>query len=385
LIQFCGIGYVNAFGAFQDFYTRAYITNESASTISWIGSINAFLVLTSGIYVGVLYDRGYFYHLVYGGTFLISFSLFMLSLIKPDHFYQSFLAQGVGVGLASGLLCVPSMAVVSIYFKKKRTLAMTFVSAGSSFGTFIHPIMLNNLLPEVGYVKTTLFSAVLVTSMLLIGCSLMHPPLSTSTSRPPVIKSIRRFYKEWYFIMLSAGSFLATIGINYPFVYLQLDASKHDINEKLVSYLLVIMNAAGLLGRLSPGLFTRYLGVVHMMVASGVCCSALIFSMASIRNGSDSSIVVITVLYGYFAGIFAALLGPLVAFLTLDTSELGARLGFVYAFSGLGCLIGPPIHGALLSRDFIWWKPAVISGIFTLVGTICFGATLFFVKERKKE
>jgi hypothetical protein len=28
------------------------------------------------------------YHLLYAGTFLSSFSLFMLSLIKPDHFYQ---------------------------------------------------------------------------------------------------------------------------------------------------------------------------------------------------------------------------------------------------------------------------------------------------------
>ena len=28
------------------------------------------------------------YHLVYGGSFLTSFSLFMLALIKPDHFYQ---------------------------------------------------------------------------------------------------------------------------------------------------------------------------------------------------------------------------------------------------------------------------------------------------------
>ena len=57
------------------------------------------------------------------------------------------------------------------------------------------------------------------------------------------------------------------------------------------------------MGRLSPGFFARSLGVVHMTVASGVCCSALIFSMAAIRNGNDSSIVAITILYGYSAGI----------------------------------------------------------------------------------
>lgn len=25
--------------------------------------------------------------------------------------------------------------------------------------------------------------------------------------------------------------------------------------------------------------------------------------------------------------------------------------------------IGPPIHGALLSSDFIWWRPSVLGGV----------------------
>jgi len=55
LIQFCGFGYVNAFGVFQDYYTRVDIKNESASTISWIGSVNAFLILLSGIYANLIF------------------------------------------------------------------------------------------------------------------------------------------------------------------------------------------------------------------------------------------------------------------------------------------------------------------------------------------
>ena len=41
--------------------------------------------------IGMFSLTSYFfnsYHLVYGGSFLTSFSLFMLALIKPDHFYQ---------------------------------------------------------------------------------------------------------------------------------------------------------------------------------------------------------------------------------------------------------------------------------------------------------
>jgi hypothetical protein len=61
------------------------------------------------------------------------------------------------------------------------------------------------------------------------------------------------------------------------------------------------MNASSLLGRLSPGFFAHSLGVVQMTVASVICCSALIFSMATIGNAT--SIVVIAILYGYAAGI----------------------------------------------------------------------------------
>ncbi|KAF8809867.1 MFS general substrate transporter [Phlegmacium glaucopus] len=365
-----------------DYYTRVYITNESSSTIAWIGSINTFLIVISGIYVGMLYDRGYFYHLLYGGSFLVSFSLFMLTLIKPDHFYQNFLAQGVGFGLGSGMLYVPSAAAVSHYFKKRRTLAMSFVAAGSSLGTLIHPILLNNLFSRVGYGKTTLFSAALVTFTLVIACILMRPPLPTSRSRPPTMKSIRRFYKEWPFIMISVGPLFFEIGFYYPFFYLQLDASKHGINKTLTFYALVIMNASSLAGRLSPGFFPRSLGVVHMTVVSAVCCGALILSMVAI--GNVTSVVVIAVLYGYATGIYVALEWPLIAFVTPDISELGARLGMAYIFCAFGALIGPPIHGALLSSDFVWWRPAIVSGISALIGAGCFGSLFFLIKDMKE-
>ena len=34
------------------------------------------------------FDRAYSYHLLWGGSFLMAFSLFMLSLAKPNKFYQ---------------------------------------------------------------------------------------------------------------------------------------------------------------------------------------------------------------------------------------------------------------------------------------------------------
>ncbi|KAF9439880.1 hypothetical protein P691DRAFT_614297, partial [Macrolepiota fuliginosa MF-IS2] len=117
-----------------DYYTRVFITSESPSAISWIGSVNAFIVVSSGLIIGRLYDKGYFHHMIIGGAALIIFSLFMLSFSKPDHIYQNFFAQAIGHGIGAGMMYVPTLAVISQYFLRRRALAMSIVAAGSSLG-----------------------------------------------------------------------------------------------------------------------------------------------------------------------------------------------------------------------------------------------------------
>ena len=63
---------------------------------------------------------------------------------------------------------------------------------------------------------------------------------------------------------------------------------------------LVIMNASSFVGRLSPGFFAQKLGVENMTLASTLACTVLIFGMIGL--GSVASVVVIGVIYGFFAG-----------------------------------------------------------------------------------
>lgn len=45
-----------AFGVFQEFYQTEYLANYSASSISWIGGLQAFLLLSTGALCGPLFD-----------------------------------------------------------------------------------------------------------------------------------------------------------------------------------------------------------------------------------------------------------------------------------------------------------------------------------------
>lgn len=56
-IFFCTLGFGNSFGAFQEYYTSNMMIGESASSISWIGSLASFLQFLAGMLGGPLFDR----------------------------------------------------------------------------------------------------------------------------------------------------------------------------------------------------------------------------------------------------------------------------------------------------------------------------------------
>jgi MFS family permease len=62
----------------------------------------------------------------------------MLSLVQPHHYYQNFLAQGVGMGLGMGFMFLPALAVTSHYFRARRALAMGIVIAGKFILHFLY-------------------------------------------------------------------------------------------------------------------------------------------------------------------------------------------------------------------------------------------------------
>ncbi|KAJ7035133.1 MFS general substrate transporter [Mycena alexandri] len=386
LIMFCGFGYCSSFGVYQDFYVRTYLLDTSPSAISWIGSVNIFIVLSGGFIAGRLHDRGYFYSLMYGGSLLMALSLFMLSLARPNQFYQVFLAQGIAHGLGAGLTYVPCVAVLSHHFTQRRALAMAIVASGSSLGAVVHPIMLNNTLrSQLGFAGAVRASAGLISGLLLVACLLMRTRVVPPAPKQPDVnfmQTVRRFVRDRAYVVASIGLGIYTIGFYYPLFYLQLDAVQHGIDPTFAFYVLVIMNASSFLGRLFPGLVAHRWGVKPMITAAAGCGAALILAMSAFHD--LASTVTIGVLYGFCAGSIIGLMGPLLAVLTDDMSELGTRMGISVALSGVGILIGPPIDGLLLTSEFIWWRPALFSGVMAVVGFFCFLFVLLLHRRKSK-
>jgi len=56
-VLFCTVGFANAFGVFQEYYSLNFLVNESQSNLSWLGSINVFCVFAGTVASGILHDK----------------------------------------------------------------------------------------------------------------------------------------------------------------------------------------------------------------------------------------------------------------------------------------------------------------------------------------
>ena len=66
------------------------------------------------------------------GNFLVVLGIMMLSLSRT--YWQVFLSQGVCMGLGAGLLYIPSLAMVGVWFDRRRNVALGIVMSGIAVG-----------------------------------------------------------------------------------------------------------------------------------------------------------------------------------------------------------------------------------------------------------
>jgi hypothetical protein len=141
-------GFVNSFGAFQTYYT-VILPHIPPSTISWIGSVQAFLMFFLGAFSGRALDAGFFVPTVVVGIIFQLVGIFTLSFATK--YWHLFLTQGVLTGIGGGIFFCPVMGLLSTYFLKRRGLALGLATTGNSVGGIVYPVIVRQLLPKIGF------------------------------------------------------------------------------------------------------------------------------------------------------------------------------------------------------------------------------------------
>lgn len=136
----------------------------------------------------------------------------MLSITKPGQYYQVFLAQGVGLGIGSGLSFIPALAVLAQHFPglHERATMMMIVASGSSVGGLVHPIMLNHLFNDkLGFHNGVRVSAGMNTALLLLALSLLRAKYDHGRGRAPDLiplhVALKKFARDYVYVLFVVG------------------------------------------------------------------------------------------------------------------------------------------------------------------------------------
>ncbi|KAK0647956.1 Aspyridones efflux protein apdF [Lasiodiplodia hormozganensis] len=357
-------GIVNSFGVFQTYYASDMLSDETESNISWVGSIQAFLLLIIGVGTGPLFDMGYFQTLLRTGAFLVTFGMFMTSLCTK--YWQVMLAQGITIGLGSGCLFIPSVAIVSTYFTTKKSFATGIAASGSSLGGVIYPIIFTRLQPQIGFAWATRVMAFIMLGTMAVAVAVMRvrvlPPQKRRLVDLPALKEVP-------FLMFSIAEFLGFMGMYIPFFYVQSFAIENNImSSDLAFYMLSILNAASAFGRIIPNFIADKTGPLNILVP---CCAvSALLAFCWIAIDSTAGVIVFAVLYGFFSGTFVSLPPTTVVSLSPNLGVVGTRMGMSFSFAGFGILVGNPVAGAIL-KDHGWLGVQVFCGVMVIAAAAC--------------
>ncbi|KAE9973395.1 hypothetical protein EG327_009110 [Venturia inaequalis] len=341
-------GIMNTFGVYQTIYETSYLRSSTPSSISWIGSVQIFLLMVGGALTGPIYDAGHFRALIAVGSFLIVFGHMMLSLCTS--YWQIILAQAFCIGLGTGCLFVPAVGIISTYFHSKLALATGIAASGSSLGGVIYPIVLHRLYNSIGFGWSVRVIGFITLATLLIPNIVMKPRVLPAAKRALVDWTA---FKSAPFMVFTAGTFVGFMGLFMFFFYIQLYAiTKHATNENLAFYLLSMLNAASIFGRIIPNFIADKVGPLNIIVPCALVSGILVFTLIPVYNLGGT--VIVTLLYGFFSGTFVSLPPTIIVqHLSPNRGLIGTRLGMSFSIVAVGALIGNPIAGAILdARGF---------------------------------
>lgn len=184
LVLFNVWGSINSFGLFQTYYVDV-MKIGGPSSVAWIGTTQVFVLFGMGTFTGRGLDAGFFQIQFICGSILYVVGMFLLSLCKE--YWQIFLAQTLCVGIGYGLVFVPTLALASTYFYKKRSTAIGIVVTGSATGGLIFPAMAERMLPQAGFPWTVRTMAFVQMTLAIVSCvflkarsrqSCIHPLIS---------------------------------------------------------------------------------------------------------------------------------------------------------------------------------------------------------------
>jgi MFS family permease len=337
---FTVFGVAYSFGAFFESMSDEFGSGRGLTALFF--SLTTFLYFTLGLFTGRWADRAGPRPVLLTGAVALGAGLLLTS--AATSIWVGLATYSIGVGIAVACGYVPMVAVVGGWFERRRTAALGAAVAGIGAGTLVMSPTASRMIDAYGWRRAYVILG-LGGAAVLVACALVvaRPPIGTTNEPAPALRDgiVLRSFRSLY-----ASTFLLSLALFVPFVFLTSYAEDEGVAGGLAAALVGWIGAASIVGRLGLGAIAPRVGLVRLYQS---CFAVMALSFLIWLAAGDRYWVLVsfTIVLGVAYGGFIAL-APAVTAAAFGPQGLGAILGAVYTAAGVGGLVGPPLAGAMI-------------------------------------
>jgi MFS family permease len=331
-----GVAY--SFGAFFAPMAAEFGTGSGATSL--VFSITACCWFLLGSVSGRAVDRFGPRPVLLVGAVALAVGLLVTS--AAQQLWVGYLGYGLGVGVAVACGYVPMVAAVSAWFDRHRAFAVGVAVAGIGVGTLAGAPLAATLIAEYGWRRAHVLLGVGGSLLLVVAAMAAHRPPPSVGDEPWALRDVVR---SGGFRAMYVATFLASVALFVPFVYLPTAALAEGVSPVAAAALIGVIGVASVVGRLAIGALADRVGRVRTFQASfAVLAASFVIWLV---GGSWPGLLAFAVVLGTGYGGWIAL-QPTVLAEMFGVRGLGGLVGLVYTAAGVGALVGPPLAGVLI-------------------------------------
>jgi MFS family permease len=371
--MFASFGIANTLGSLEAYISENQLSTYNPSQIGWIFSLWTFLTFFGGIYIGPLFDVYGPRWLLIPGSICIVLSMFILGICTQYwHFILNFSILG---GLGTSLIFTPSVASVGHWFLHRRGNATGIAATGGAFGGIVFPLLLQSLIPKVGFGWATRIMAFIILFLCLISNALVRSRLPKSSIRRSPHPDAR-ILAQPAFAWTVFAVFLLEWALFIPLTYITSYALHKQYSVAFSYQILPILNVGSVFGRWLPGFYSDIIGRYNTTLIFVILTIISVFVIWLPFGAHTAGLVVFVLLFGFASGSNISLT-PVCIGQLCETEDYGRYYATCYSIVSLGCLTGIPIVGAILEMcGGNYW------GLIVWTGTCYAGSFMAFAVAR---
>ncbi len=364
VLMFLAYGNAYTFGVFFPALAAAFDADraETALVFSVVGGLYS----TLGIISGPAADRFGTRPVCLLGMLAMGAGLIYAS--TADALWQVYLGFGLGLAMGIGFTFAPANAGLQRWFVRRRGLASGAASTGAGFAILVLPPIVAVLIEWRDWRAAMQIIGILTLVAGSLAAFVMGDPPGTTDRATGAAGGLARFdlkraLTSRGFVMLFLSSMFCCMGFFIPFVHLVPYALDQGLGESTGLYLLAVIGASSLIGRVLLTAASDRLGRRNSMAAMYLAIG--VSFLLWYAGGGIAVLALFAVLYGVGSGGYVAMIAPIIAEY-FGTEKIGSMLGFFMPSIAVGGFFGPWLAGYAFDLWGSYDVPFLAAGGFGL-------------------